>query len=399
MHRRRTLSTLPCLFASLAGVSSCDDLADGPQATAESSLGAPTAAFPEDFGSIQAVRELPDGRVLIADPLGNAVYVVDLDAETRAVIGAEGEGPGEYRQPDAVWALPGGASLLIDLGNGRTQVIEADLTFGETSPIAMSEPRPGRTLVLALPQGVDAEGNIFTRAMGGGFGGELPDSGTILRIDRGSMDVDTVAAFKLQGRTRSVSGSANNQSVSIQPIPLSPEDAWGVAPDGAVVLARSGDNHIEWVEPAGSVTRGPAIPYDVVPIGTAEKEEYLTESGRSRGGIGISVMVDNGAMQMSFSRGGAAGRQREIDQYPWPDTKPPFYSGRIDVDPQGRAWVRRQVEAGQPATYDLFDRSGNPVDTVTLPNNRRVIGFGRGSVYVVAYDEVDLGYLERYAMP
>jgi len=109
--------------------------------------------------------------------------------------------------------------------------------------------------------------------------------------------------------------------------------------------------------------------------------------------------MNNGAVQMSFSRGGGGGNQREIDQYQWPETKPPFYSGRLDVDPGDRVWVRRHVDAGANATYDVFDRDGDLVSTVTLPNNKRVIGFGRDRVYVVAYDEFDLNILERYDLP
>jgi hypothetical protein len=141
------------------------------------------------------------------------------------------------------------------------------------------------------------------------------------------------------------------------------------------------------------------MPFQSVSIGTAEKEEFVAASGRSGGGVGISMMVDNGAMRMSFFRGGPRVSRREIDQYPWPETKPPFYSGRLDVDGEGRAWVRRHVEAGADATYDLFDRQGKRVGTITLANNRRVIGFGAGTVYVVSYDEVDLSHLERYAIP
>ena len=165
------------------------------------------------------------------------------------------------------------------------------------------------------------------------------------------------------------------------------------------MIARSSDYHIEWIGTDGSVTRGPPTPFESVSIGTAEKEEFVAASGRSGGGIGISIMVNNGAMQMNFSRGGRRGGRREIDQYQWPETKPPFYSGRLDVDGEGRLWVRRHVEAGADATYDLFDRQGTRVGTITLANNKRVIGFGAGTVYVVAYDEVDLNYLERYAMP
>lgn len=363
-------------------------------------LAQPTAAFPEDFGSIQTVRELPDGRVLVADPLGKALYLVDMDAGQRTVIGQEGQGPEEYRQPDAVWPLPGDSTLLVDLGNGRLAALGPDLAFGPTWPITVGEPQMGRQLVFAIPQGIDAQGRIYARAMGGGLGGgAYPDSADILRIDREARTSEPVAKFKIQEMTQRTSGSANNRNVAISPIPLSPEDAWGIAPDGSVILARSSDYHIERVGLDGTVVRGPAIPFEGVRIGTAEKEEYLAEQGRAGGGIAIGVQVVNGQMSMSFARGGGESGPREIDRYTWPEVKPPFYGGRIPVDPEGRAWVRRQMEAGDPSTYDVFDESGERVGTVLLDDGKRVIGFGRGTVYVVAYDELDLNYLERYATP
>ena len=36
---------------------------------------------------------------------------------------------------------------------------------------------------------------------------------------------------------------------------------------------------------------------------------------------------------------------------------------------------------------------------VTLEGNRIVAGFGRESVYMVAFSELDLAYLERYRLP
>lgn len=369
-------------------------------ARAQASLGSPTAVFPEDFGTIQTVRELPDGRVLVADPLSKALYAVDMDAGTRVVIGREGEGPEEYQQPDAVWALPGGSTLLVDLGNGRLTTLNADLEFVDTRPIASGDPRPGgdSPLVLAIPQAVDAEGNIYARAMSMGFGGPMPDSAAILRIAPDGQ-VDTVAMFKLEERTRTESGGANDRNVAIRPVPLSAQDAWGVAADGSVVLARVGDFHIDWVSPDGAVTSGAPESFSAVRIGTPEKEEYLTEQGRTGGGVAIRIGINNGEMQMSFQRGGGGGSAREIDQYQWPDRKPPMYSGRLVVDPLNRVWVRRHVDAGEPSTYDLFDRTGSLVATFTIDHGKRVIGFGSGSVYVVAYDEFDLNYLEKYAMP
>jgi len=206
--------------------------------------------------------------------------------------------------------------------------------------------------------------------MGGGPGGELPDSGAILRIVRGSFEVDTIAMYKLQERTRTVSGGPGNQSVSIQQVPLSLADAWGVAPDGSVVVARSTDYHVEWHRPDGSVAAGAPGPFEPVPIGGAEQEEYLASQGQTGGGIGISVSIDNGVMQTNFSRGGMRmGGQDEpsADDYEWPEVKPPFYDNRIVVDPRGRAWIRRHVEAGADATYDVFDGAGARVATYTVP--------------------------------
>ena len=57
------------------------------------------------------------------------------------------------------------------------------------------------------------------------------------------------------------------------------------------------------------------------------------------------------------------------------------------------------MDAGEPATYDVFDRSARPVGTVLLEHGARVVGFGDGAVYVVTFDEFDLNYLERHALP
>jgi hypothetical protein len=362
-------------------------------------LDEPDATISEDFGAIQTVRELPDGRVLVADPLGKALYVVDFGEDTRTVIGREGQGPDEYRQPDAVWPLPGDSTLLVDLGNGRLVALASDLSFGPTMPISLGDFQPGRPLSLAIPQGVDAMGRIYARSMGGGMGGAYPDSASVLRVDRATKTPETAATFKIQAVTRQTSGGANNQNVMISPIPLSPEDAWGIAADGSVVVARSIDYHIERIAPDGTVTRGPPNAFEAVAIRTPEKEEYLAERGRAGGGIAIGVEMTNGQMSMTFGRGGDESGPREIDQYTWPEAKPPFYGGRIPVDPMNRAWVRRHVDAGEPSTYDVFDESGSKVGTVLLDNGKRVVGFGEGAVFVVGFDEFDLNYLQRYVMP
>lgn len=395
MSPMRRIANTACLFALGASAGAASP------AMAQVALTHPTASLPEDFGVIQTVRELPDGRVLVADPLGKSLYLVDLDAGTRTVVGSEGQGPEEYGQPDAVWPLPGDSTLLVDLGNGRLVALGPDLSFGPTTPISMSDfqpNQPGQELVIALPQGVDGEGHVYSRLMGG-MGGRLPDSADIIRIDRASRSHERVARFKLGERKQTTTGGANNRNVQISNIPLSPEDAWGVAADGSVVIARAGDYHVEWHRSDGSVVHGEPVPFEPVAIRTADKEEWVAAQGRTGGGVGISVMVQNGSVQMGFQRGGPGGSRREIDQYEWPDVKAPFHLGRVPVDGEGRAWVRRHRRAGEPAWYDVFGADGNLLGSVTLPGDGTIVGFGRKAVYVVTYDEFDLNYLRRFAMP
>ena len=123
-------------------------------------LGEPEAVYPEPFAMVSTVREFEDGRVLVADPLGQVVVHLDLDAGTADTIGAVGEGPDEYRQPDAVWPLPGGRTLLVDLGNGRLTELSRELRLGETRPYAMVDPEQG-TLLMVLPQAVDDLGRLY----------------------------------------------------------------------------------------------------------------------------------------------------------------------------------------------------------------------------------------------
>ena len=362
-------------------------------------LGDAEAVYEESFSVVSTVREMPDGRVLVADALGQVLVRLDLNAGTADTLGRVGEGPEEYRQPDAVWPLPGGKTLLVDLGNGRLTELSPELEFGDTRPYAIGELGPGRELVLAIPQAVDGRGRLYFRSFGRMGGGELAsDSAYILRLDLESEVVDSVGRIKLAGTTTRTSGGPNNQNTSVSPIPLSAADAWGVAADGRVVIVRSGDYHVDWIGSGGEVVSGPAVAYEPVRIGRGERQEWADSRSETGGGLGISLSVSNNAMTMTASRGGASNDD-DLDQYEWPDYAPAFYGRPVPVDPAGRAWVRRHLDAGEAPVYDVFDGTGERRMVVQLLPGRRVVSFGHGKIYVVRMDEYGLQYLERYALP
>ncbi len=99
---------------------------------------------------------------------------------------------------------------------------------------------------------------------------------------------------------------------------------------------------------------------------------------------------------MTFGRGGGGGGQTDVDDYEWPHAKPPFVASGVRITPEGDAWVRRSVAAGDAPIFDVFGADGQLKEQVTLPVGREVVGFGPAHVYVVLRDEFDLQWLERY---
>lgn len=390
----RAAGAVGLLAAAVWFLAACGVASVGGEGQGAVRLAEPEAVFDHALSVVQSVREMPDGRVLVADPLGQVLLLVDMDAGAADTLGSVGEGPEEYQQPDAVWSLPGGRTLLVDLGNTRLTEMSPELEFGETRPYVVGNFMQG-TMVMAIPQAVDGEGRVYVRSMPG-MSGLQSDSAYVLRLDLEAESVDSVARVKVPGTTRS--GTENSESIS--QIPLSPADAWGVAEDGWVVVARVADYHLEWIAPDGSTTSGEPVEYERIAIGTPEKEAWRDARAETGGGMSISAFADgSGSIQFSVSRGGSSEDEQDLDSYSWPEELPPFYNSRIPVDPSGRAWVRTRGRADAPPAYHVFGASGERQLVVELLPGRRVVGFGDGKAYLVRMDEYGLHYLERHALP
>lgn len=366
---------------SVVGFSSAPVFAQGPTLTKD-------AEFPEGFGLLSSVRELPDGRVMVADPLGLILAILDMDSGEMELLAREGAGPDEYRQPDAVHALPGGATLLVDLGNARLTVIDSQGTFGKTIPIVLAQAggRGPGSMQMILPRTVDDQGRIYF-AIRGGFGGA--DSTSIGRYDRETEAVDKLARVKPQGVER----MGDSQNIQIRSLPMTAQDDWAAGPDGTIALVRSDGYYVQVIHPDGRVSTGPTVEHRLIRPRDEEKLAWL-EAGQSSG-IRMSVEAGPGGQRsISMSRGG--GGTPDIDAYKWPSRMPAFRAGSTLIDPHGAIWVGRTTRADDDSLYDIFDGEGNKIGQVTFSPNSTVIGFGAGTAYVVRTDEFGLQWLERY---
>ncbi|MGD8866383.1 MAG: hypothetical protein PVI01_02115 [Gemmatimonadales bacterium] len=351
-------------------------------------LSKPEASFPEPFSSIAGLRELPEGRVVVSDRLEIALRIVDLNAGTVEEIGHEGGGPGEYRMPgDLLW-LPGDSTLLVDFGNMRLTTIAPDGTLGGS--LGMMHPEG----FMLFPRGTDAEGRLYfdrSNVMSMQPGESLPDSFAVVSLDRGTGVIDTIAMLPRPEVARVTSGGGGFAFSGSGVLPFESANDWAVARDGRVALAWGDDYRLEWRSRGGGGVVGPVVAYEPVEITRADKEAWADRMSSAS----VSVV----------STGGGSGRSRafsmprpDIDALDWPEVKPPFGRSAVSVTPEGEAWVRRYVAAGDPETYDVFDAAARRVRQVVLPSDRRLVGFGRGVLYAVYVDGDDLQWLERYGI-
>ena len=343
--------------------------------------------FAVEFSAVNGVRELAGGAVLVSDGIEETLLRIDPRTGRVDTLGRTGQGPGEYRSPDALHPLPGGGTLLADLGNARLNVLGPDGAYRESVSIAQGgEGRP----ILVIPRAVDAAGRIYFLQRDRN---PAVDSAAIVRWDRTRGTFETVAYVGLGNTLTKSSGGANNQAVSQRPQPFPAGDAWGVAPDGTVFIARAADYHVEWLRPTGTV-RGRPVRFAPVPIRSAERQEWTDEMSTA---LRVNVENRNGETRMAFSRRAAPGEEDETDGLVWPAAKPAFPSGGVWIAPEGEAWVERSVAAGAPRVMDVFGPDGALRRQVRLPAGRRVAGFGAGTVYL-RHDDAETGLvaLERY---
>ncbi|MCL7938365.1 MAG: hypothetical protein M8844_09405 [marine benthic group bacterium] len=354
-------------------------------------FGEPDATAAEPRGSIDGIRVLRGGALLVADGAESRLIRYSNDLATAAVLGREGQGPDEYRQPDGLFALPGDSTLMTDLGNGRIAVLGPDGAIVRTEPIAR-EGADG-SFMLVLPRGTDAEGGIwFTTRTGPGM--RLEDSAQVRRLDPGTGEIESIARLAPPPMSRSTSGGGDRQEERVMPIPFGPEDDWAVGPGGLAVV-RAEPYRVDRVRPDGEVVLGPEIDWDPVSVKRADQEEWLDALS---GGLMVMVTEENGVRNTNFRRGGRPSGM-DLDSFEWPDTKPAFAPRSTRVDFAGRVWVRRYVQAGEPHLYDVIGPDGRVAGQVELPPGRRLLGFARDYVYLSRTDELDFQWLERYPEP
>ncbi len=344
--------------------------------------------FAESFDQISSLRELSNGKLLLVDLGPKTVQLVDFGSGQVTTIGRNGQGPGEYQFPGELIPYLGDTTLVVDRVGRRLLPVTNDGKMGKVVSF------PDAVAGIGDPRGADREGRVYFQANPFTFGGgqaissQMPESTVILRWNRATTKVDTVARVKLPPTKMNVSSTGNSRAIMIRPQPYAGQDEWSVGRDGRIGILRVGDYHLDWL--GDRPAHGAPVKFEPVKIGKAEREAFMERSRDTRG----RFTVNSGGP----GRGPAPKPDEpKEDDFDWPEVKPPFVPRNLFLAPEGVVWVQRSTpEQDAVPTYDLFDARGNLASSVLLPKGRRLVGLGTGTAYAVRTDDDGLQWLERY---
>jgi hypothetical protein len=377
-------------------------LAVGPLSAQQRNIhltGNPVAELDEPFTTINGLREVAPGKVVIADMSEQRLVMADFARNSVSDIGRRGSGPGEWRFAMSVLQGPGGTAYVADPELRKMHVVDATGKIVRTVPFG-GEGGNGPGNFINVPRASDAQGRYYFTGSPFTPGERAqPDSVPIIRYDPASGRADTVAKVPNEVKvTQSGSTSGTMRVMArVGGGPYSANTQWLPLPDGRLALVHPSPYRVDIVDHAGKVTLGTAVPYTPIRIGKAERDAYRKAVASSPG---MSVRVTNGGAA-SISSGPPPADRPPIPDSDFPETMPPFVSNAAQVAPNGDIWVLRSRAAGDPnPSYDIWSPSGRLVGKATLRPRSQVVGFGAGAVYVSRQDpEDDLRYLEKYVLP
>jgi hypothetical protein len=416
-------------------------LAAGAQPPAAGHLGAVEARSRVHFESVWLVRDLNNGHILVQDRIGRSVSLFNgaLDylapvADTTALSRVRYNLPFSGLIP---WL--GDSSLFVDPEASVISVIDDHGRLGRTTGLPIPE---GYGCLLGGPTGIpgiDAQGRIVCRmpaqrisrndrngpATGGLRLPAIADSAALIRYDLRTGSEDTVT-FLRSARTRMA--YTHNESCEwfvmplINPIPI--VDAWTVTSDGRIVVVRADERRIDWIGPLGLMNSTAMSPV-TKRLTATEKAAYIDSarhaleetrrSAVSRVKLPVepppkSVGCDSAKMTKLRLLDPLMGEDpiriaigvRDVlpplvfvSPTDLPDVLPPFVAGGVRADCDGNVWIQTTGTVKGNRTYEVIDRSGKSLGNILVPNNRSIVGFGKGRTVYLSVSDGVASFIER----
>lgn len=345
----------------------------------------PVASVPSAFSQVRGIRELPSGRLLVADWIEERLVIVDLRDGSLVESAGPGAGPEEIRLPASLIPYPGDSTLVADQANNRFSVVDAQGRIRRTFPAT----RPG---VLGA-RWADADGRLLHAIPA--WAERAPLAGDSVRLAFWDPRTDRVDILThvLGGRRRA--DRSPSREIRIPVVGFAPEDDWVVDPGvGVPKVIRSRPYRLEEIAP-DNAAKGPPVGTERRPVTDAEKRDFVA---RFLEASPMSGRGTDGTMGHAPSMS-AEELSRLVATTEFAEVHPPFEPGSALPGPGRRIWVARDTPSGQARRYDVFGATGELELQVRLPQGRRVLAVTERGVYAVVRGDMGLETLELYRVP
>ncbi|MFN0180498.1 MAG: hypothetical protein ACKVZ0_16990 [Gemmatimonadales bacterium] len=316
----------------------------------------------------------------VLDANEQEIVLVDFRGATTGAVGRIGSGPREYRFVRRLLDLGGDSLGVEDQGNQRLLVITSAGRVGGLlgptgAPLPKSTPLRG-----PRPTAGDGRGYLYALNFSPFAPGAAArsDSAPIERWKLGSSVRDTIAYLPLH--------------------PNDPRQArafgtltqWVVDRAGRLAIVSPDPFVVTFVNSSGRRTHGPTIRFSPIPVSELHRRQWREDLARPRP---VLILVPGGAAPRPGLR--AAPVDAPIS---WPSRLPAFLEEAARFGPDGVLWVQRTTPADRPPIFDLIDGRGMVVERVSIPARTRLVGFGRGHLYLARVDPDNVEFLERYKL-
>ncbi|MEO7998585.1 MAG: hypothetical protein ABI852_14145 [Gemmatimonadaceae bacterium] len=351
-------------------------------------LGPATGTLGEEFSRLLSVRELSNGKVLITDDKDSRLFAADFQSGKTRMLGRMGDGPGEFRAVGRLWDVGNDSTLMSVPYRGRILLLHHDSIVATITG--------NQEIILALGgsivRGADARGNLLNISVGSGPAKEaiMADSFTIVRTNRKTVRKDAVTKVAntdkdlMQSARPAAKPGTAEASKKTYHISIRAREQITMFPDGTIAVLRGNPYRVDWCyAPATACVNGATQAFDSRRWTDDDKKAYL------------SVQSGSGSWPPTENIDETTG---------WPDQLPPFATPGGPDDSNfwataaGNVVVERVSNSGMTLrTYDVINRQSKRVASVSVPRGHRILGFGKGTVYVVHVDSDGIERLQRHA--
>lgn len=412
--RPGSLLLVPVLLLAAALASGCDDASAGaagdhaaigtPDTVPIYRIGSVEGGSWEAFSRIVSTGFDARGYLYLLDADARSVTVVDPDGQFVRTVGRGGDGPGEFRMPMAMAVLPDGRLAVADAGH------RAMLLFGADGEYARAVPFEGGVPVATLLH-PDGQGGVVYAARGMAMGGpgmrgpgQRMGAGAApadIPIHRVALLPDGAAevvhrAWLPPAMEPNVTQSGGGVMMRRALRAFEPQLHLAVLPDGSLAVADSTSYRIRIVGPDGRVAR--TIERPVAPRVVTDREREREKARRFReleeGGSGdvVGMMAGPGGAQTMAGPQVRSMLEAQLEDLQfWPEI--PVIQ-RLAADREGRLWVRRFGDIGEPGPLEILSTDGTLLATVPPGGMEIPAAFGPdGLAAWIERDDLDVQFV------